>query len=236
VVREVARRNGRSSTFSPLPDPHGIGNGVHVHLCLVDDDDRNVLYDADRPGALSTLGGAFAAGLLRHLPALLAFTAPSGISFLRLTPHHWSAGTGALGYRNRECTVRICPVAEVAGGDLSRQYNLEYRGMDATASPHLGLAMLVRAGLAGIRAELDTPMLLDRDPSELEPSELAAYGAASLPATLEAALAAVEEDAVLRGWLPDELWDCYHSLKRAELAEVADCTPAEACARYASVL
>ena len=79
-------------------------------------------------------------------------------------------------------------------------------------------------------------MLLDRDPGELTPDELAAYGAAPLPASLDAALRAVEDDAFLRGWLPDELWDCYHSLKRAELAEVADCTPAEACARYASVL
>src|SRR4051794_12685486 len=95
VVREVARRLGRSVTFSPLPDPDGIGNGVHVHLSLLDDDGLNALYDAGRPGALSALGGAFAAGVLRHLPALLAFTAPSGISFLRLTPHHWSAGTAA---------------------------------------------------------------------------------------------------------------------------------------------
>ena len=236
VVREVARRNGRPSTFSPLPDPDGIGNGVHVHLSLLDDDGRNALYDADRPGALSEVGGAFAAGLLRHLPALMAFTAPSGISYLRLTPHHWSAGTGALGYRNRECAVRICPVAEIAGGDLSRQFNLEYRGMDATASPHLGLAMLLRAGVAGIRAGLDAPKLLDRDPSELPPEELAAFGAAPVPADLDGALKAVEADAVLRGWLPDELWDCYHSLKRAELAEVADCTAAEACARYALVV
>jgi glutamine synthetase len=236
VVREVARRNGRSATFSPLPDPDGIGNGVHVHLSLLDDDGRNALYDADRPGALSDVGGAFAAGLLRHLPALLAFTAPSGISFLRLTPHHWSAGTAALGYRNRECAVRICPVAEIAGGDLSRQFNLEYRAMDSTASPHLGLAMLVRAGVAGIRDRLETPELLDRDPAELEPDELRAYGATPLPTSLDAALAAVADDELLRGWLPDELWDCYHSLKRAELAEVADCSPAEACARYAAVL
>jgi glutamine synthetase len=236
VVREVARRNGRSATFSPLPDPDGIGNGVHVHLSLLDDDGRNALYDADRPGALSDVGGAFAAGLLRHLPALLAFTAPSGISFLRLTPHHWSAGTAALGYRNRECAVRICPVAEIAGGDLSRQFNLEYRAMDSTASPHLGLAMLVRAGVAGIRDRLETPKLLDRDPAELEPDELRAYGATPLPTSLDAALAAVADDELLRGWLPDELWDCYHSLKRAELAEVADCSPAEACSRYAAVL
>jgi glutamine synthetase len=236
VVREVARRLGRSVTFSPLPDPDGIGNGVHVHLSLLDDDGLNALYDAGRPGALSALGGAFAAGVLRHLPALLAFTAPSGISFLRLTPHHWSAGTAALGYRNRECAVRICPVAEVAGGDLSRQFNIEYRAMDATASPHLGLALLVRAGVAGIRAGLEAPPLLDRDPSELSEEELAGFGAGTLPADLDAALQAVEEDAFLRGWLPDDLWACYRSLKRAELAEVADCTPAEACARYAAVL
>ena len=132
--------------------------------------------------------------------------------------------------------MRICPVAEVAGGDLSRQFNLEYRAMDGTASPHLALALLVRAGLAGIRGNLETPLLLDRDPNELTPGELAAFGARPLPADLESALAAVEEDAFLRAWLPDELWDCYRSLKATELAEVRDCTPAEACRRYAAVL
>jgi glutamine synthetase len=236
VVREVARRLGRRATFSPLPDPDGIGNGVHVHISLLDDEGRNALYDAARPGALSALGGAFAAGLLRHLPALLAFTAPSAISYLRLTPHRWSAGTGALGYRNRECAVRICPVAEVAGGDLSRQFNLEYRAMDSTASPHLALALLLRAGLAGIRAELPPPPLLDRDPTELTPDDLAAFGVRALPADLGSALAAVEDDAFLRAWLPDELWDCYRSLKATELAEVRDCTQAEACRRYAAVV
>lgn len=236
VVREVARRLGRRASFSPLPDPEGIGNGVHVHVSLLDETGANALYDADRPGALSALGGSFAAGLLRHLPALLAFTAPSAISYLRLTPHRWSAGTAALGYRNRECAVRICPVAEVAGGDMSRQFNLEYRAADGTASPHLALALLVRAGLAGIRAELEAPPLLDRDPAELTPGELAAFGARPLPGDLAAALTAVEEDAFLRGWLPDELWDCYRSLKEAELAEVRDMAPADACARYASVV
>ncbi len=236
VVREVARRLGRRASFSPLPDPDGIGNGVHVHISLLDDEGRNALYDAVQPGALSQLGGAFAAGMLRHLPALLAFTAPSAISYLRLTPHRWSAGTGALGYRNRECAVRICPVAELAGGDLSRQFNIESRAMDGTASPHLALALLVRAGLAGIRGKLETPLLLDRDPNELSAGELAAFGARPLPADLESALAAVEEDAFLRGWLPDDLWDCYRSLKATELAEVRDLTPAEACARYAEVI
>jgi glutamine synthetase len=236
VVREVARRLGRRASFSPLPDPDGIGNGVHVHLSLLDDEGLNALYDETRPGALSALGGAFAAGLLHHLPALLAFTAPSAISYLRLTPHRWSAGTGALGYRNRECAVRICPVAELGGGDLSRQFNLEYRAMDGTASPHLALALLVRAGLAGIRGRLETPPLLDRDPTGLSAEELAPFGARPMPGDLEAALQAVEEDALLRAWLPDELWDCYRSLKASELADVRDCTPAEACRRYAAVL
>jgi glutamine synthetase len=227
VVRDVARGVHRRATFAPLTVPDGIGNGVHVHLSLLDADGRTVLYDASAAGGLSALGGSFAAGLLRHLPALLAFTAPSAISFLRLTPHRWSAAAAALGYRNRECAVRICPVAELAGGDLGRQFNLEYRALDATASPHLALGLLVRAGLAGIREELATPAILDRDPGDL---------AGGLPGDLPAALAAAAADRLLRSWLPDELWDCYRSLKSAELAEVEGLDAVAACERYAAVL
>jgi glutamine synthetase len=72
-----------------------------------------VLHDDARPGQLSAIGGSFAAGVLRQLPALCALTAPSVISAARLVPHRWSAGFRTLGIQNREAAVRICPA--VAG-------------------------------------------------------------------------------------------------------------------------
>ena len=72
VVREVARRNGLRASFTPLLDPDGPGNGVHIHLNLLDADGAPLLYDAARPACLSELGGRFAAGILRHAGALSA--------------------------------------------------------------------------------------------------------------------------------------------------------------------
>lgn len=91
LVRDLARRRGLPVSFAPLLAPDGVGNGVHLHLSLRDAEGRPVLFDPARPGRLSALGARFSAGILRHTPALTAWTAPSPVSFLRLTPHRWSA-------------------------------------------------------------------------------------------------------------------------------------------------
>ncbi len=69
VVREVARRRGLRASFTPLLDPGDAGNGVHIHLNLIDEEGRPLLYDASRPGRLSELGGRFAAVILHHAGA-----------------------------------------------------------------------------------------------------------------------------------------------------------------------
>lgn len=235
VVREVARRMGWRASFSPIVDPSGVGNGVHVHFSLRDEDGNPATYDPGGPGGLSEVAGRFAAGIVAHLPALVALTAPSVVSYLRLTPHRWSAAYTAVGERNREAAVRIAPVVEFADGEAARQLNLEYRPADAAASPHLVLAALVRAGLEGIREKLPMPPLVGRDPSELTDDEREQMGVRRLPASLGEALAALEADEVVRSWFPDELWDCYVSLKRTEIALLEGLEPAEACQRYLRV-
>src|SRR3712207_2762199 len=193
VVREVARTLGYRASFAPMADPEGVGNGVHVHMSLVDAGGHPVFYDPDRPGRLSTTAARFAAGILEHLPALCALTAPSVVSYLRLGPHHWSAGFGSVSERDREATIRIPPTTDFAGADPARQFNLEFRAADAAACPHLALAVLVLAGLRGIREELPEPPLVEGDPSELDEAERRRLGIRPLPASLEEALEALEE-------------------------------------------
>ena len=93
---------------------------------------------------------AFAAGIVRHMAALTALAAPSAVSYQRLKPHHWAASWTTLGEKDREATLRICPTSERPGYDPSRAFNMEFRAADATASPHLSLAMLIRAGIEGL--------------------------------------------------------------------------------------
>ena len=235
VVRDVARTLGYRASFAPMSDPEGVGSGVHVHMSLVDGDGRPVFYDPEGPGGLSPLAAGFAAGILEHLPALCAFTAPSVISYLRLGPHHWSAGLGYLGERDREATIRIPPLATLGGGDPARQFNLEFRAADGAACPHLALAVLVLAGLHGISEGLPGPHPFKGDPSELDEEERRRLGVRRLPDSLEGALEALEADGVVRSWLSEDLLSCYLSLKRTEISLLQDVDPKEACERYLRV-
>lgn len=235
VVREVARVLGYRASFAPMPDPGGVGSGVHVHMSLVDAGGGPVFYDPERPGSLSVTGARFAAGILEHLPALCAITAPSVASYLRLKPHHWSAGFGYLGERDREATIRIPPTTSAPGADPARQFNLEFRAADAAACPHLALAALVLAGLRGIREELPEPPLVEGGPSGLDQEASHRLGIRPLPASLEEALGALEEDETVRSWLPPDLFDCYVGVKRSEISQLEGVDWAEICERYGRV-
>jgi glutamine synthetase len=235
VVREVGRRLGYRATFAPIVDPAGVGNGVHIHLSLVDLDGRPATFDAYRPGRVSEAAGRFAAGIMRHLPALTAITAPSAVSFVRLTPHRWSAGGTIFAERNREAAIRICPTVDLPGSDPAAQLNLEFRAADAAACPHLALGVLALAGLQGILEGLDDPPLVGKDPTTLSTEEAEALGVWPLPPSLEDALIELERDEVVRGWFSEDLFDCYVSLKRTEIGLLEGLSPEEACARYADV-
>lgn len=234
IVRDRAAADGVRATFAPKVSPVGVGNGVHVHFSLYDSSGRPVCYERGGPAGLGAIAGSFAAGVLRHLDALVALTAPSTISYLRLKPHHWSAAYACLGLQNREATIRVCPAVSPRQ-DPARAHHLEYRAADATASPYLVLGALIRAGMAGIAAGLPTPPPIDRDPSELPDVERERLGARQLPADLGAALDALERDAVVRSWASETFWRCYLSMKRAELARLGALDPEAQCAAYTKV-
>lgn len=235
VVREVARREGTRASFCPLLDPTQAGNGVHIHLSAIDERGEPLFHDASRPGCLSETGERFAAGILAHAGALSALTAPSPVSGVRLQPHRWSAGAVCLARQNREALLRIPPLVELGGGDLSRQLRLEYRGADASANPYIALGTLVRAGLDGVRSGLAAPEILDRDPAELEGAEAEHFGVGALPRSLGDAMAALEQDATARVWMGPLLYDAYVSVKRAEIDAARDVEIEELCARYGAI-
>jgi glutamine synthetase len=156
------------------------------------------------------------------------------VSAERLAPHRWSAGAKCLGLHNRETLLRIPPLV-ASLGDRASQLHLEYRGADAAANPYLALGAVVRAGLEGIRAALDPPPILDRDPARLGEDEAAVYGIGGLPASLRDALHALAGDATARAWMTPLLYDAYTAVKRAE-AEAADGEDLqELCGRYGDI-
>ena len=237
IVRELARiaarENGQRATFTPIRDPASVGNGVHIHISLVDGNDTPVMYDGADPNGLSRLGGAFAAGITTYLPAFLALLAPSAASYFRLTPHRWSAAYNNLGLRDREAAVRICPTTALNPRDIARPFNLGVRAADAAAAPHLQLAAILFAGAEGIARELAAPHVTEADLSEWDEAAVTALGYRRLPTSLEQALDTFAADETVTGWFDRTFVDIYLAHKRGELA-VLDGLDAEAiCARYA---
>lgn len=233
ICRSVGRQHGHHISFSPVVTRGIVGNGVHIHFSLINKDGRPAGYEAGAPGNLSAVGAAFAAGILRHARALCAITAPSVVSYERLKPHTWSAAYTNLADRDREAMVRICPFPEMEGVDVAKRFNLEYRAADATASPYLQLAMIVRAGLAGIRARLPVPVITNGDPGDLSAEERELQGIADLPRSLTEALAALEADTEAMGWMGPVLSEAYLMHKRGEISMTEGTDMDELCRIYA---
>src|SRR5207237_446778 len=193
-------------------------------------------HDETRPGSLSEVAGSFAAGVVRHLPALCAVAAPTPVSYLRLVPHRWSAGYACLGEHNREAALRIAPVVRLPGSlEPAAALNLEFRPADGACCPHLVLSLIVLTGLQGIREHLRQPPLVHADPHSLGDEERERLGVRRLPSSLAAALAELERDEIVRSFLAPELLAAFVSMKRKELELVADLEPHDACARYAEM-
>jgi glutamine synthetase len=232
ITREVARLLGRPATFSPKTSLEGVGNGVHIHFSFTDAGGAPKTYAPDRPGGLSEIAGAFCAGVLAHLPAFLALTASSVASYYRLKPHGWSASYTWLAERDREATLRICPLVTLGGRDPAPQYNIEFRAADASGNPYLALGAIIRAGLAGIEAGLPAPPIVTGDPGAMTEAERAKLGLRRLPESLDAALSLFEADPIVGSWFAPIAKQTFVGMKRAEMAMLAGLTPDEICARY----
>ena len=233
ITREIARQMGLSLSFAPKTAEHAVCNGVHLHVSLQDMAGQPMMYDAGTANGLSSLGQHWAAGVLHYLPALCAFTAPTPVSYERLQPHHWSASYACLGQRNREAALRICPTVSLGGKSAAMQYNLEFRAMDATASPHLAMAALLIAGRLGIEQRLALNAITDEIPDSLNEEQRHARGIVALPASLSRALDCLRNSEALIEALPSALLDTYFALKTEELTLTEQLSPADLCEHYA---
>ncbi len=239
-VREMARatafRLGHSVSFSPRFKPDGLGSGVHIHFSLWNAKGAPVSHDPARDFGISETAGQFLSGVVRHMPALCAFTAPSPVSYLRLVPHTWTGVWSNVGFRDREAGLRICPTFGASPEAVARQFNFEFRPADATANPYLQLAVILRAGLSGIRDHLPPPKpTMEEDPGTMTPEARAARHIVRLPTSVDAALAALAADPVAQGFLPERLLGAYVATRRDELAISAGWDPTELCRRYAEI-
>jgi glutamine synthetase len=226
MVRELARavafRLGHRVIFSPMPVADGVGNGVHIHFSLHDAAGKPATYDPAGPMGLSAVAAQFCAGILHHLAAIAAITAPCPVSYFRLTPNRWAPTAIDIVKQDRGAALRVCPVfAVTAKKKIASEFNLEFRVSDGSASPYMALGALIFAGADGIEKKLALP----------EPGAKPK----PLPHSLAEALDNMERSDSVRDWLGPTFLEAYLRHKRSELAHVAGLDPPELCARYAEV-
>ncbi|MGL5926824.1 type I glutamate--ammonia ligase [Chroococcidiopsis sp.] len=185
VIKNVARKYGKTITFMPKPVFNDNGSGMHTHQSIWKD--GQPLFAGDKYAGLSEMGLHYIGGILKHAPALLALTNPTTNSYKRLVPGFEAPVNLAYSQGNRSASIRI-PLS----GTNPKAKRLEFRCPDATANPYLAFAAMLCAGLDGIKNQIDPGEPLDVDIYDLSPEELSKIP--STPGSLEDALEALEKD------------------------------------------
>src|ERR1700722_17575855 len=196
MARAAAHRLGHRAVFSPMPSADGVGNGVHIHMSLREATGRPVTYDPAGPLGLGVPAQQFCAGVLHHLPAIAAITAPSPVSYLRLTPNRWAPTLVDIVRQDRGAALRVCPVfATTEPEEIARQFNVEFRVCDGAASPYMALGAVLFAGADGLRRKLGLPSAADRSDA--------------LPAILGQALDGMAASKAVAGWFGPVFLEAY---------------------------
>jgi glutamine synthetase len=182
IVRNVARRHGKSVTFMPKPIFGDNGSGMHTHQSLWKEG-TPLFSDKSGYAGLSQLARAYIGGLLKHAPALLAFCAPTTNSYRRLVPGYEAPVNLVYSQRNRSACIRI-PMYS----DSPKATRLEFRCPDALANPYLAFSAMLMAGLDGIEKGLDAGEPADFDLFEEE------NDIAQVPGSLAESINALEAD------------------------------------------
>ena len=212
TIRGVAARQGLVASLAPKPWPNTAGNGCHVHFSLWDGD-HNRFFDGSRTDGLSDAARAFIAGVLDHLPALCAVTAPSFNSYHRIVPSFWAGAYVCWGPDNREAPVRV---ASAFRGSEEQSTNAELKAADASCNPYLALGALIAAGVDGLQRRLEPPEPITVDPATLTDAERAERGIVRMPTTQAQALDALDADRLLQDAMGEVLTNAYRAVRRSE--------------------
>ncbi len=185
IVKNTARRAGKTVTYMPKPIMGDNGSGMHVHISLWKKD--KPLFAGTGYAGLSETALYFIGGILKHAPSLLAFTNPITNSYKRLVPGFEAPVRLAYSQSNRSAAVRI-PMFSTS----PKAKRVEFRCPDPSANPYLAFSALMMAGLDGIMNRIEPGEPLDKNIYDMEPEELA--DVPSTPESLRDALRALVDD------------------------------------------
>jgi glutamine synthetase len=216
TIRSVALKHGLIASFVPKLFDDTTGSGCHLHISLWSAD-KNIIPDSNGNWHLSQTGESFIAGILEHLPGLMALTTPTPNSFRRIQPRTWSGAFRAWGIDNKETAIRV--LANPFGEGPN---HFEFKTVDSSANPYIALFGVIASGWDGIQRSLKLSEPVQADPANLSEAERKRLGVDLLPTNLEEALEKLDQDNVLKEAMGKEYYRVYTAVRRFEQKELKD--------------
>ncbi len=202
AVKKISSKHGLHATFMPKPIYGIAGSGMHVNISARNGKDENVFYDPQDSLGLSKLAYSFIAGLLEHAQGMSVITNPLVNSYKRLVPGFEAPCYIAWSAKNRSPLIRI-PSARGKGT------RIELRNPDPSANPYLALAVIIAAGLDGIKRGLTPPPSCEANIYDLTDEQREEMGIQSVPSNLKNAITALKKDALVKETLGEHITHKY---------------------------
>jgi glutamine synthetase len=216
VLKAIAQQNGLYATFMPKPIAGINGSGMHTHQSLIyKDSGRNAFVDPDDEYGLSEVAKHFIAGQMAHARGMCAVIAPLVNSYKRLVPGYEAPVYISWARINRSALIRV---PEVNPGRLETT-RLEFRSPDPSCNPYLAFAVMLKAGLDGIKRKLPVPEPVEEDVYHLGEVDMRERQLTTLPGSLAEALDELEKDEVIKEALGSHIYERFMEAKRQEWDE-----------------
>jgi glutamine synthetase len=208
VVRTIAQNHGLHATFMPKPIYGIAGSGMHTNISLFSNGE-NTFYDPNTATKLSEAAMYFIGGVLKHAPAFSAITNPTVNSYKRLVSGYEAPVYIAWSEKNRSPLVRI----PAKRGSSTR---VELRNPDPSCNPYLALAVMIKAGLDGIKNKISPPAAVNKNIYAMSDEEMRENGIYSLPTSLEEAIKELEKNPVMTAALGTHVYQRFLEAKKIE--------------------
>lgn len=206
VVRTIAERHGLHASFMAKPIGGINGSGMHTHQSLFSLDNKNMFYDPDKPHQLSDIARWYMGGVVKHARALTAITNPTVNSYKRLVPGYEAPVYISWSEKNRSCLIRVPARRGVAT-------RIEVRHPDPMCNPYMAMAVMLAAGLDGIKNQIEPPEPIDANIYKMSRKEREKLDIQSLPVSLAEALIELQKDEVIKNALGSHIYSHFVEAK-----------------------
>ncbi len=210
TAKTIALENNLYATFLPKPIFGINGSGAHTNISLFSNNGKNLFFDESKEFALSDTALYFIGGIMKHARAITAITNPIVNSYKRLVPGYEAPVYISWAVKNRSALIRV-----PAAGEKSKR--IEFRSPDPTANPYLAFAVILKAGLDGIKNKITPPKPVNRiNIYELSDKEKEELNIGVLPSTLQEAINELKRDDVILSALGPHIAQKYIEAKEKE--------------------